>query len=285
MSDLYRSLNHLSEHQVVSETHAKNNDKSTMGAFKILLAEDNEVNMYLAKTIVKRIVPEAAIIEAYDGGEAVDLCQKHLPDIILMDIQMPEVNGYEASAKIRELLPEQRIPIIALTAGVVKGEKERCLAAGMDDFVAKPIVEHQVRKLFDKWLKAHEQGDLEEQGDEVHLNEEKIMEYVAGDEDFREVFLNLTAKELIKSFKTIQAHVDSQNLKALQSAGHKLKGTALTAGLSKVASIALSFESQEHFEPTEITRLITQLEQEINTVFAIIKTRWDIELSWDKEYK
>lgn len=102
---------------------------------KILLVDDNPVNMLLAKTVVRSLIPEADIYEAKNGVRALESFKIHKPDIIFMDIQMPEMSGYEATVEIRKL--EQnlgcRVPIIALTAGTVKGEFDRCIEAGMDD--------------------------------------------------------------------------------------------------------------------------------------------------------
>lgn len=116
-----------------------------------MIAEDNPVNMLLAKTIIRRAAPNAVIIEAINGNEALNFCRTELPDIVFMDVQMPEMNGYEATQKIRELQQEVHIPIIAVTAGNLKGEKEKCLEAGMDDFIAKPFVEEAIMVLFEKW--------------------------------------------------------------------------------------------------------------------------------------
>ncbi|RYF50589.1 MAG: response regulator, partial [Cytophagaceae bacterium] len=119
---------------------------------KILLVEDNQVNQLLAKTIVSRLVPNAQIGEAINGQEALAMYQQDKPDLILMDIQMPVMNGYETTQRIRGLETDDHTPIIALTAGTVKGEREKCLAAGMDDFITKPIVEASLVPLFQKWL-------------------------------------------------------------------------------------------------------------------------------------
>ncbi|MFB9051603.1 response regulator [Formosa undariae] len=106
----------------------------------ILVAEDNPVNQLLAKELIKQIVPEANIIIANNGKEAVELFKKHTFDLIFMDIQMPEISGIEATQIIRKLEKEdEHILIIALTARVFKEERDVCLEAGMDDYLTKPI--------------------------------------------------------------------------------------------------------------------------------------------------
>lgn len=121
--------------------------------FKILLVEDNKINMLLAKTLIKQIIPNGTIYEAYDGKEAVDKFAILKPDLILMDVQMPILNGYEATRFIRKTEIGKHIPIIALTAGTVVGEKEKCIEAGMNDYASKPIVKKELERMISKWIK------------------------------------------------------------------------------------------------------------------------------------
>ena len=119
---------------------------------KCLIVEDNKINMLLAKTLIKRIISNCTIIEAKDGNEAIELFKKEKPDFILMDIQMPNKNGYEATLEIRQLKDSKKIPIIALTAGIMIGDKEKCLESGMNDYLSKPIIQSELDKMLHKWL-------------------------------------------------------------------------------------------------------------------------------------
>jgi CheY-like chemotaxis protein len=92
------------------------------------------------------------IYEAKDGNEAVEQYKKVRPDIILMDIQMPTKNGYEVTHEIRKLLGGANVPIIAITAGIMTGDKEKCLEEGLDDYLSKPIIEVDLEKILMKWL-------------------------------------------------------------------------------------------------------------------------------------
>jgi CheY-like chemotaxis protein len=114
---------------------------STIVLSDINALEDVEMNMVLIKTLVKRIIPGVEIYEAKNGMEAVDLFKKKSPDLILMDIQMPELDGLEATKAIKRLEGSKDIntPVIALTAGAFSDDKEKCLNAGMVDFLTKPI--------------------------------------------------------------------------------------------------------------------------------------------------
>ncbi|WP_209332356.1 PAS domain-containing hybrid sensor histidine kinase/response regulator [Lunatimonas salinarum] len=109
--------------------------------FSVLVAEDNPVNMKLTKAILQRISPNIEVIEKVNGLEAYEYVTEQTPDLILMDVQMPIMNGYETSRAIRNLQNGTSVPILALTAGTVMGEKERCLEAGMNDYLTKPIVQ------------------------------------------------------------------------------------------------------------------------------------------------
>ncbi|MEI6574919.1 MAG: ATP-binding protein [Bacteroidota bacterium] len=123
--------------------------------FKIMIVEDNRVNMMLASTILTYLLPASSIIKANNGMEAVTLFQETKPDFIFMDIQMPLMNGYEASQEIRKYEQQhagKRTPIIALTAGTVKGEEERCRESGMDDYVSKPVIEGKINSVLKEWL-------------------------------------------------------------------------------------------------------------------------------------
>lgn len=123
------------------------------GSYKILIAEDNKINMLLAKTLVKKIVANCTITEATNGYDAVALSEIELPDLILMDIQMPVQNGYDATMAIRKSKTIMHIPVIALTAGVLNGEKEKCISHGMSDYITKPIVHDDLENVLHKWLK------------------------------------------------------------------------------------------------------------------------------------
>ena len=124
---------------------------------RILLAEDNVVNQKVAASILAKRGHE--VVVACNGKEALEALEKDVFDLVLMDVQMPELGGFEATAKIRE--KEQRtgehIPIIAMTAHAMKGDEERCLDAGMDGYIAKPIRPNDLMETIEKLLR--HQGD------------------------------------------------------------------------------------------------------------------------------
>jgi CheY-like chemotaxis protein len=119
---------------------------------KILIVEDNRINMLLAKRMVENIIPNCTIFEAVDGEEAIQLFKKEKVDVILMDIQMPKKNGYETTAAIRKLSHSPSPPIIALTAGVSIEDKDKCIESGMNDYISKPINIIELEIALNKWV-------------------------------------------------------------------------------------------------------------------------------------
>lgn len=150
MKQMYQVLAELRSFQV--NIQEQTSTQSTRKGLKILVAEDNEINMFLNKTFLKELVQEVTIIEASDGNEAVSEFKKESPDIILMDIQMPNLNGLEATKQIRLMEKNVEIPIIALTTGSLPGEKEKCLQAGMTDFLTKPLLKQDLYNTLHKWM-------------------------------------------------------------------------------------------------------------------------------------
>ena len=120
----------------------------------ILIVEDVEMNMMLVKVHVTNILPNVEIIEATNGLEALEVVKQRIPDLILMDVQMPKMDGMEATQQIRSLDIDgaKTLPIIALTAGALKEEKEKALLAGMNDFLTKPIDSEELKSMLNKYL-------------------------------------------------------------------------------------------------------------------------------------
>ena len=118
----------------------------------VLLAEDNPINQVFARKLLTLM--GATVTVANNGQEAVDLVQENTCDLVLMDCQMPIVDGYEATGMIRELgSPYTELPIIALTAFAMSEDKENCLAAGMDDYITKPVNRTMLTSAIGRWIK------------------------------------------------------------------------------------------------------------------------------------
>ncbi|MEM9618426.1 MAG: response regulator [Pseudomonadota bacterium] len=124
--------------------------ENAASGFRVLLAEDNQINAVLATTILKRAGHYVDL--AKDGREAVEAVRRQSYDVVLMDMHMPEVDGIEAARQIRGLDEEiSRIPIVALTANAMAADRQKCIAAGMDDFISKPFEPADLTRMLAKW--------------------------------------------------------------------------------------------------------------------------------------
>jgi CheY-like chemotaxis protein len=132
--------------------HHDRKEKKKLPQPKILLAEDNLINQKLMEILLGKM--GCRITVASDGQQAIELFKKQRFDLVLMDVLMPKMDGFEATQIIRkkEQNTERRIPIIAITALAMKGDKQKCLAAGMDDYISKPVNFEKLAELLDKWV-------------------------------------------------------------------------------------------------------------------------------------
>jgi CheY-like chemotaxis protein len=122
---------------------------------RVLLAEDNRTNQKVATIMLQRLGHEVAV--AANGAEAVDALKADRYDLVLMDVQMPEVDGFEATRRIRDPqsgVLDARVPIVAMTAHAMKGDRERCLESGMDGYLAKPIKPADLREIIERFVPA-----------------------------------------------------------------------------------------------------------------------------------
>jgi two-component system cell cycle response regulator DivK len=108
-----------------------------MAGERILIVEDNEKNMKLFRDVLR--VRAYRTLEATTGGQAIELASKHAPDLVLMDIQLPDIDGIEALGRLRRDERTASIPVLALTAQAMEGDRERFLVAGFDGYISKPV--------------------------------------------------------------------------------------------------------------------------------------------------
>ena len=138
---------------VMAEKDEKNNVTAPLNA-KILLVEDNPINQMVAQKMLEKLGLKAA--QANNGVEALNMLDKEAYDLVLMDCQMPEMDGFDATRQIRKLeiksINQHAIPIVAMTANVMSGDRERCLEVGMDDYIGKPVQRDQLESVLRKWL-------------------------------------------------------------------------------------------------------------------------------------
>ncbi len=156
-SELLNAIMHIlkkmPEDRVVEISPTQSSPNEPCPAYRILVAEDNLINQKVVCYMLEKNGHQ--VTSAHNGKEALEEFEKHLFDVVLMDVQMPKMDGFEATAAIREKEKETNghIPIIALTAHAMKGDRERCLEAGMDDYVSKPIKPEELFATIDRVLK------------------------------------------------------------------------------------------------------------------------------------
>ncbi|CAG5074611.1 Sensor histidine kinase RcsC [Dyadobacter sp. CECT 9623] len=247
------------------------------GTFKVLIAEDNSANMFLAKTFLSRIAPAAQILEAVNGKAALEICLSGLPDIIFMDVQMPLMNGYEATGHIRKFPGALKIPIIALTAGNMKGEKERCLLAGMDHFITKPFVENTILEILRKYiLPGLASGDSSPAANNVALEAhtgidfQKLNAVYLADASFLIEFLAITMQSLEGGISDLKRYYQAKDLQGINLAGHKMKGAAASAFMPEITALAQTLEHMASFEPQEIDHTLQLLQDGLNQIRPLI---------------
>ncbi|PXW18022.1 PAS domain S-box-containing protein [Chryseobacterium sp. CBTAP 102] len=243
--ELYKTLRRAvknTEKEITNNAQPEAATSILMQSPQVLLVDDNPVNMVLNHKMMRSLIPDALLTEATDGLQAVRQCKEKIFNIILMDVQMPVMDGIEATKKIR-LLPEySHVPIIGVTAGNVLGEKEKCLDSGMNDFLPKPLRQNDLLEMLKKYIpNENNLPSNKENYLDINLLNKQIGD---DDEDFRKVFLDLVIEQLTQAEENIKkstAEKDSTNLKLIL---HKLKGTAGTAGLVKLTELTASWENK-----------------------------------------
>lgn len=159
-SDFYFTINVAFTNLIEKDENIISNNTNLNNTFliesekniHISIVEDNKINLLLAKTLVKQIIPNSTISEFENGQLFLDHLNSIDVDLILMDIQMPILNGYETTIEIRKNKKFDAIPIIALTAGIVSGEKEKCLTLGMNDYISKPFNKENLKNVLNNWI-------------------------------------------------------------------------------------------------------------------------------------
>jgi PAS domain S-box-containing protein len=204
----------------------------------ILLAEDNLINQKLAKKLLEKQGYTVQI--ANNGLEAVALFEQQKFDLILMDFQMPEMNGLEATTKIREIEQQQnadcRIPIIAMTANAMKEDKERAINAGMDAYVPKPINVQELLTEINRFFPTSrdQTHTVKTVIDKTVCNWETALARLGGETEILEMLSNLFLEEYISYITAIKNALDAKDGTCLQRELHTLRGVCATLGAEKL---------------------------------------------------
>ncbi|MFC1764174.1 response regulator [Planctomycetota bacterium] len=241
---------------------------------RILLAEDGLVNQKVAKAILEQVGHQVQI--ANDGSEAVAAYEGQAFDLILMDVQMPAMDGFEATARIRAKEAEsgQHVPIIAMTAHAMKGDRQRCLDAGMDGYLAKPIRAQDLYSTIEATLaqlKGSISSDIEASPANISLDRDQILKNVGGSVETLQAVLTLFAEECPKLAQSIRTAINEGDCAALQRAAHTLKGTVQIFGAERAVAAALRLETmgrEQNLVDAEDGWVV--LEEEIKTLQGLL---------------
>jgi len=153
LNELARLLSEIFDKSVIQE-HSTNTPQIHQfnQQFKAIVVEDQKINMLLITEVLRKM--NVDVIKAYNGKEALSVLDEYEPDVIFMDVNMPVMDGFTATRLIREMPNKKsKIPIIALTADAMAEDKEKCIAAGMNDFVAKPFRLEEIKIVLERYLK------------------------------------------------------------------------------------------------------------------------------------
>jgi two-component system sensor histidine kinase/response regulator len=240
-------------------------------ALRLLLAEDNLVNQKLAVRLLEK--QGHMIVVAPNGREAVEAVQRQPFDLVLMDVQMPEMDGFEATAAIRqaERGTNRHIPILAMTAYAMKGDRERCLESGMDGYVSKPIQQRELSEMIEKLVASG--GSAEKNEKPAHLviiDRDEIQERVGGDTkllhelielffaDFPRMWQNIRdalfqgdAAKLCRAAHTLKGSIGVFGAQSAREAAERVEQLARTGNLAQAAGAVAHLEAElERLKPT-----------------------------------
>jgi two-component system sensor histidine kinase/response regulator len=269
-------------------------DRTRTGV-RILLAEDNTINQLVAVRMLERHGIDVTVVGT--GRDAVEAVLNPASPFhatyaaVFMDCQMPVLDGYEATATIRQGEgPNRRIPIIAMTANALEGDRDRCLAAGMDDYTAKPITLEAIDSLLTRWVKTPEALGMGTPLRSAPSSEEAVSAATLDslrqlqDEDSPRLVADLIAvylEELGSRLGTLQAAAAAEDADSLAREAHALKGASLSLGATPLAALCAEIEAVGGSRRLEsITTLLDHLAAEASRVKDALSS--ELETDYDR---
>ena len=239
---------------------------------RILVAEDNAVNQKVALGMLRKLGFAADAVG--NGREAIEALERIRYDLVFMDVQMPEMNGFEATAVIRD--PNSRVldhtvPVIAMTAHAMQGDREICLKAGMNDYVPKPVNASSLGRVLDKYLKAEtpcaEESVVENNKSPVPVEIAQIQETADGDKAFERELIELFVSDNEERLRTLETLMANQDAEAIRREAHTIKGASASAGATGMSEIAARLEQVDlRKELAQALRLLEELKAEFEQV-------------------
>jgi CheY-like chemotaxis protein/HPt (histidine-containing phosphotransfer) domain-containing protein len=250
---------------------------------RILVAEDNVVNQKVVARMIEKLGYAADIVG--NGIEAVNAVSQLPYDIVLMDCQMPEMDGFEATCQIRTMEGLLGHPhIVAMTANALQGDKEKCLAAGMDDYIAKPIRQDELTGAIDRCLsrtKVAQQNSAKATTNVQLVDDSALQELhalVSEDEpDFVEQLLRIFMIETPGRIETIRRAAGMSDSRGVRETAHLLKGTCKQLGLIAMAEICQKLEDQGGSDDMQgCVEWISNLEHIFSETKELLRTKYSL---------
>jgi two-component system, sensor histidine kinase and response regulator len=240
---------------------------------RVLLAEDNSVNQLLATRLLEKRGHSVTVTS--NGRDALAALEKGAYDLVLMDVQMPEMDGIEATIALRKR--EERtgahLPVIALTALVMAGDRERCLAAGMDGYLSKPIRQLDLDEVLDAYeakLRVSAAPAFRRPVDS--LNESELLERLGGDFGFLAELTEVFRRDYPKQISAAHQALAEGDGKSLERVGHALRGALANLAATEACSTAATIEEMGNSGNLSLAGpVLAQLEHELSDVLASLE--------------
>ena len=218
---------------------------SMRAKYNILLAEDNIINQKVTLKLLQ--VAGYKAVAANNGGEAVKAMKEGNYDLVLMDIQMPVVDGFSATGQIRNFNNDKKdVPIIALTAHALIGDREKCLKAGMSDYISKPIIAKELISMIDRLLEVNRSPEPEQiettQTDNTLFDFERLKQVSADDQDFEKDLLSSYIEDMEIKCQELSDIIAERDFEKILNLTHTIKGASYSVGAQLVGDEAFGIE-------------------------------------------
>ena len=253
------------------------NGKASQAAI-VLLVEDNVINQRVAEQILKRRGHEVRI--AHNGRQAVDVLEKWTPDLVFMDVQMPEMNGIDATKAIRarEQARGGHVPIIALTAHAMAADRELCLRAGMDDYLTKPVSPVALTQTVERIVE-HRSSNPQPSGSPSSASSEPILdpnaalERVDGDRELLGEIIALFQQDIDSLLQELEQAVQAKDSEAIMRTAHRLKGSVATFAAKPATEAALRLETMgRNSDTADAASAFRTLQAELNRLLPALES-------------